>query len=114
MKRTIIESPYRAVDSKQQKLYTAYSRRAVGDSIARGEAPIAFHRWYTLFLDDSVDPQRKLGIAMSLRWIETAELLAVYADHGISGGMFQGIQHATQHGIPVEVRYLFSAGHRHR
>lgn len=105
--RVVIESPYRAVDKSTQKLYTAYARRAVHDSIMRGESPVAFHLWFTRFLDDGLNDERTLGIRLSTEWIDTAERIAVYADHGVSEGMFSGIQHAAQRGIPVEWRYLY-------
>jgi len=107
--RVVIETPFRAVDNSTKKMYTAYARRAVMDSLARGESPIAFHQWFTKFLDDASEAQRETSIMLSQEWMESAELVAVYADHGVSDGMVQGIQFAAHKGIPLVWRYLFKS-----
>lgn len=104
--RVILESPYRAVDSKQRRLYTAYARRAVLDSLRHGESPIAFHLWFTRFLDDGEQPERDRGIWLSQQWYAIAHKIVVYADHGISDGMIHGIKIAAQLGRPIEHRYI--------
>ena len=105
--RVVIESPFRSVDKSTKTLYTTYSRRAVEHSLAQGESPIAFHLWFTRYLNDDTKDQREQGLKLSLEWIDTAQLIAVYADYGISEGMILGIQHASQKGIPIQWRYLF-------
>lgn len=104
MKLVIIESPY-AGDIEANR---AYARRAMRDSVMRGEAPLASHLLYTQpgVLDDGIEAERDLGIEAGLAWGRHAELTAVYADLGISNGMRRGILRATDEGRPVEYRRL--------
>lgn len=107
MKRVIIESPY-AGDIERN---TAYARRALADSLRRGEAPIASHLLYTQpgVLDDGDPDERRLGIEAGLAWGPVADLTAVYADLGFTPGMEQGIDRAVNEGRPVEVRHIGGA-----
>lgn len=104
MRRVIIESPFAGNVSAN----IAYARRAVRDSLLRCEAPLASHLLYTQpgILRDAVLEERKYGIEAGLCWVEFAELVAVYADLGISAGMQQGIDKAKELGVPVEVRKI--------
>ncbi len=104
MKLVIIESPY----AGDVELNLVYARRAVADSLARGEAPIASHLLYTQrgILDDTIPEQRAQGIEAGLAWGKHAELTAVYVDRGMSAGMVLGMQRAALEGRPVEVRRI--------
>jgi hypothetical protein len=98
----VVESPY-AGDVEGN---LAYLDRAILDCLQRGEAPFASHRLYTFALRDSIPEERVLGIEAGLRWGELASRTVVYLDRGVSSGMLLGIQHAVEHGRPVEVRCL--------
>jgi hypothetical protein len=104
MRLVIIESPY-AGDVEEN---VAYARKAVRDSLLRGEAPIASHLLYTQdgVLDDNVPVERQQGIDAGLAWRKVAEASVVYADRGISRGMEYGIEKAKSAGIPIEVRFI--------
>ena len=104
MKLVIIESPY-AGDVPRNE---AYARRALADSLARGEAPFASHLLYTQpgVLDDKDLAERTQGIEAGLAWGERADLTAVYIDRGTSSGMAQGIQRAVDAGRPIEYRSI--------
>lgn len=104
MKLVIIESPY----AGDVETNTAYARRAVRDSLARGEAPIASHLLYTQpgVLDDAVPDERAWGISAGLAWRRVADMSVVYADYGVSTGMNYGIDCAKSSGVPVEYRYI--------
>lgn len=104
MKLVIIESPF-AGDIEEN---LAYARKAVSDSLRRGEAPIASHLLYTQdgILDDTVEEERFLGIEAGLAWGKVAEMTAVYADRGVSSGMQIGIDRANSEGRTVEIRYI--------
>jgi hypothetical protein len=100
----VLESPYAGnVESN-----VAYARRCVVDSLSRGEAPIASHLLYTQpgILDDNDPEQRKLGREAGLAWLESAGMMVVYADRGISPGMHEAMLEAAAEGLPVEVRYI--------
>lgn len=104
MRLVIIESPYAGDVARN----TAYARRAVADSLRRGEAPIASHLLYTQpdVLDDTDPEQRQQGIEAGLAWGKHAELTAVYIDRGTSAGMALGIQRAVAEGRPVDYRSI--------
>lgn len=104
MKRVILESPF-AGDIEAN---IAYARRAVRDSLLRGEAPIASHLLYTQpgILDDAVPAERAQGIAAGLVWGVVADATVVYLDLGMSSGMREGIRRAEAEGRPVERRFI--------
>lgn len=104
MRRVILESPF----AGDVLTNVAYARRAIRDSLMRGEAPIASHLLYTQpgVLDDDLPSERSLGIVAGLSWREVAEASVVYTDLGISFGMQQGIEAAERAGLPVEYRQI--------
>jgi len=104
MKLVIIESPY-AGDVHRNE---AYARRAIADSLSRGEAPFASHLLYTQpgILDDTVPAERSQGIEAGLAWGDKADMTAVYIDRGTSSGMAQGIQRAVAAGRPIDYRSI--------
>jgi hypothetical protein len=104
----ILESPFAASDAATLARNAAYLRRALRDSLLRGEAPFASHGLYTLdgALDDTIPEERALGIEAGLAWGKEAERTVVYADHGISPGMRYGIERARREGRPVEYRRI--------
>lgn len=104
--RVIIESPYRSDDPKTFRRNLAYSRKAIFHSLSLGESPFASHRFYTQFLDDNDSELRYVGINCGLDWMEAAQLVAVYADYGVSPGMQAGLTHAAAKRIPVSFRYI--------
>jgi hypothetical protein len=104
VRRVILESPYAGdVESNVE-----YARRALRDSLLRGEAPIASHLLYTQpgVLDDSVFREREQGINAGLAWGAVADATVVYADRGISRGMKLGIARAEAEGRTVEYRFI--------
>lgn len=102
MRLVIIESPYAGDIERNQE----YARRAMADSLARGEAPIASHLLYTQpgVLDDTLPTERAKGIHAGLAWGKHAEATVVYTNYGITDGMLQGILDAQNHGRPIEFR----------
>ena len=110
MKLVILESPFAGIskgDEIEQR-NIAYARRAVRDSLLRGESPIASHLLYTQegILDDSIPEERQRGIDAGLAWKTVAQGSVVYMDHGLSRGMMYGIAKAESAGIPVDYRLI--------
>jgi len=103
IRRVVIESPYAGdIDAN-----VAYARRAILDSVSRGEAPIASHLLFpTFILDDNVAESRRLGIECGLAWHHVADAVIFYKDRGMSPGMATALTHCQAHGIHWEVRYL--------
>lgn len=104
MRLVIIESPYAGDVARNED----YARRAIADSLSRGEAPFASHLLYTQpgVLDDTDHEQRTQGIEAGLAWGAHADLTAVYVDCGTSAGMAIGIQRAVTEGRPVDYRSI--------
>ena len=113
MFRVIIESPMftRAEDGSrcsplEVERNMRYLKRATLDSLRRGEAPFASCLVYLQVLDDAKPEERKLGIAAGLEWAASADLVVIYADHGVSEGMTLGIVRHEQNGIEIQYRHI--------
>ena len=104
MRRVIIESPYTGDIDRN----TTYARRAVADSLARDEAPLASHLLYTQagILDDDNPDDRKKGINAGLAWGPAADATVVYIDYGFTDGMHEGMARARAEGRPIEFRHI--------
>ena len=101
----VIESPYAGDTEKNLK----YLRACMRDCFNRGEIPLASHALYTQpgVLDDGKQGERQLGIKAGFRVAELcAKKTVVYADLGVSSGMFVGIDEAVYRCRDVEFRWL--------
>lgn len=87
MRLTIIESPFRSADDSIGEDYRIYLKRAVLDSISRGETPFASHGFFTQFLDDTNPQERNTGITLGYNFWIHARKIAFYTDYGMSSGM---------------------------
>jgi len=103
VKCVIIESPFAAPTEEIRRLHAKYLDAAIRDSLWRGEAPFASHRFYTMFLDDDNPAERKQGMEAGFAWLKRADLQAAYTDFGISLGMQEGFLRST---VPVERRTI--------
>lgn len=92
----IIESPY-AGEVERNLLY---ARRAMRDSLNRGENPIASHLLYTQpnILDDNKPDERKRGIYAGFAWWEKADVVIFYIDYGMSRGMEVALEKCRNEG----------------
>ncbi len=112
MIRVVIESPFgRNVDGskcsqEQYERNIRYLNRALLDSLRRGEAPYASHRFYPGLLDDTNAEDRALGMKCGLVWSEAAHAVVVYHDHGITEGMRAAFVQHEARGIPVVYRSI--------
>lgn len=104
MKKVVIESPY-AGDILAN---IAYAKKCFHDSLKRKEAPYASHLLFTQegILDDTIPEERELGMLAGFAWGNAADLVAVYIDRGISGGMKKGIEAAKKRNSDIEIRSL--------
>lgn len=98
VKLVVIESPF-AGDIEGN---LTYARRAMSDSLHRGEAPIASHLLYTQegILDDDIPAERTLGIESGLAWAKRSDLTAFYTDRGWSRGMIGARERCEAEGRP--------------
>lgn len=104
MKLVVIESPY----AGDVETNVAYAKACVVDSLKRGESPYASHLFFTQpgLLDDRLPIERTAGIHAGFAWGAKADLVAVYVDRGMSGGMKQGVERAIAAGQRIEYRSL--------
>jgi len=102
VKPVIIESPF-AGDVERN---LAYARRALRDSLRRGEAPIASHLLYPQVLDEDKTDDRVLGIAAGFAWWPRADSIIFYTDLGWSPGMEAAYLRASHMGFPTEERLI--------
>lgn len=101
MIRIVIESPYatrpdgtRAPPDEVAR-NILYARRAMKDSIMRGEAPFLSHLLYPQALDDDNPIHRQLGLEAGFAWAKMAQGHVVYRDWGITPGMEAGMARAV-------------------
>jgi hypothetical protein len=109
MRRVILESPYNAATFFGRWLNRRYARRAMRDSIMRGESPMVSHLLFTQALDDGDPSERKIGIECGLVWGAVANATVIYIDRGISSGMALGIERARCEGRATEYRTFGSS-----
>jgi hypothetical protein len=102
----IIESPYSSPTAQGLLENRNYLKRAMIDSLERGEAPFAGHFLYTQLLNDRDPKDRRLGMEASKIFYLHCYLVAVYTDHGISPGMKVGIELAKRLGRAIEERSI--------
>lgn len=104
----VLESPYAGCDAVEVGLNVRYARRALADSLSRGEAPIASHLLYTQpgVLRDSIPEERAKGIEAGFAWARLAEAAVFYVDRGWSAGMIAARNWFEGRGMPIEVREL--------
>lgn len=103
MIRVFICSPYAGNVERN----VAYARLAMADSFSKlNEAPFVPHLLYPQVLDDRIEEHRQLAIQCCIEYLDYCDLLAVYADFGISSGMEKEIAYAKKWDIPKEERRL--------
>jgi hypothetical protein len=105
MKRVLIESPY-AGDIKRN---VEYAKECVKDCLRRGESPYASHLFFTQdgILNDDIPEERRQGIMAGLAWEDVADMVAIYADFGVTDGMKIGLDRHKKNLKYIEVRYLY-------
>ncbi|WP_230280254.1 hypothetical protein [Croceicoccus sp. Ery15] len=103
-KLVIIESPF----AGEIEANVEYARRAMSDSLKRGEYPIASHLLYTQpgILRDEIPEERELGIMAGLAWRRVADRAVFYVDRGWSGGMRAARDLYNNEGFPFEIREI--------
>ncbi|MEZ9709345.1 hypothetical protein AB4254_11755 [Vibrio breoganii] len=108
MKRTIIESPFRNEDviiRNENILYVNAVARVLSKKQAAN--PIFFHTFYTQFLDDDCDVERRLGLDLSFAHLNAvAEARVITIDRGISIGMKYGVKSGVDDGQTIDVLSL--------
>ena len=119
MATIIVESPY---GGEQLEKNIEYAWLCVQDSVKRGEAPIAFHLFYTQQNpitkqyarehNYQTDPThwitREQGMTCANAWRHQATKTVFYVDLGISPGMKLAQEYCDQHHLLYETRSILS------
>lgn len=106
MKLITIEVPY----TEDKEADAEYARRAVADSLARGEAPIMSHLLYMQpgILDSSNPEQLAQGVEAARAWGSAAHETVLYCDRGITVSMDAATDRAHREGRSVTQRTIGS------
>jgi hypothetical protein len=67
-----------------------------------GHIPIAPHVYFTQFLREEVESERKLGITLGLELLATCDEIWVFDFNGVSEGMEHEIDFALARNIPTK------------
>lgn len=105
-KTVFVCSPYRATsknsDCRRDELAANVERARHACRILTllGLFPLAPHLYFTQFLRDEVERERRDGMEMGLRWLEQSDEVWVFGET-VSEGMAKEIAHAKELGKPV-------------
>jgi len=110
MRLVVILSPF----AGQQRRNIEYARRAMLDSLKRGEAPYASHLLLPQVLNDLKAKDREMGMEVGRAWMACADAVVVYADLGLSAGMLRDLEGARLAGLEVDVRMIGKAKRRRK
>ena len=92
MKKVYICSPLRGDIKGNIERAKSYCKQA----ITEGCLPIAPHIYFTQFMDDTIQSDRELAMAMGIEWLDTCDELWVFGDT-ISDGMRAEIDYFEEH-----------------
>ena len=67
-----------------------------------GNIPIAPHVYFTQFLKEDVENERKLGIELGMQLLSGCDEIWVFDFNGVSEGMEQEVNFALTHKIPIK------------
>lgn len=99
-------SPFRATATRSLGQHIDYAKAACRAVFEEGDHPFAPHLLYPSFLNDHNADHRRWGIEAGLTILSACDQLSVFNELGVSSGMQQEIDFATQRTIPVVFRNL--------
>lgn len=105
-KNVILVTPFMAENPRVAAMCQRYAMRAVKDSIAKSEAPLAFHAFYYEVLNVRNPIERDIGLQSQISWVKGCERVVVYVDLGITPAMQVVINAAQTKSKPVEYRTI--------
>jgi len=97
MKMIFVSSPY-AGDVERN---TEFAKQACQYVIGMGNAFFCPHLLYPQILNDQIQEERKLGMEMAKQLLLSCDEIWAFGNR-ISQGMFEEIEYARQHDIPVK------------
>jgi len=102
----IIESPFSAKTARGLVRNHNFAKAALHHSITLHEIPFLSHLFYTQFLSDKLEEDRRLGMEAGWALYERCDFVAVYIDLGFSYGMVAGIERAARLARPIVYREI--------
>ena len=107
MGKVYIISRYRAATERGMEFNRRVARYFCRKVILEGNVPVAPHLFYTQFLDEGQEKERRIGLDRGLKELREAdEFLLVLIDGKVSEGMRQEIRQALRDGMRGRVAYL--------
>ena len=100
MGKVYIISRYRAATERGMEFNRRVARYFCRKVILEGNVPVAPHLFYTQFLDEGQEKERRIGLDRGLKELREAdEFLLVLIDGKVSEGMRQEIRQALRDGM---------------
>lgn len=104
MEKVYIISRYRAKTSRQQEFNLGVARYFARQVVKEDKLPIVPHIYFTQFMDDSDEDERKCGLSLGIHALKQCdEFLLVVIDGNISEGMQKEIEVVLRLGIPGRI-----------
>lgn len=97
-------SPYRATDEVTLQRNIEYAKTLTRNALLQGGVPVATHLYMTQCLDESIEGERKIGLAAGTEILRRCDLVIVGMKYGISEGMAAEIRCAEENGIFIEYK----------
>ena len=102
MKLIYICSPYRAENDAALQRNIDYARELTRNALLQGDVPVATHLYMTQCLDESIEGERRIGLAAGTEILRRCDAVVVGMKYGISEGMAAEIQCAKNDGILIK------------
>lgn len=102
MKLIYICSPYRVTDAETLRRNVEYAKGLTRTILLRGDCPVTPHLYMTQCLDESIEEERKIGLAAGTEILRRCDAVVVGMKYGISEGMAAEIRCAEENGIFIE------------
>ena len=102
MKLLYICSPYRATDAETLQRNVEYAKALTRTILLRGDCPVTPHLYMTQCLDESIEGERRIGLAAGTEILRRCDAVVVGMKYGISEGMAAEIRCAEENGIFIE------------
>ena len=102
MKLIYICSPYRAENDATLQRNIDYARELTRNALLQGDVPVATHLYMTQCPDESIEGERRTGLAAGTEILRRCDAVVVGMKYGISEGMAAEIRCAEENGIFIE------------
>ena len=102
----VVVTPYTIEDMAVVGREIQYAKLAVQDSLGKHEAPYNGPLLYSQVINDRLTLDHDAGMLSTLSWMNSCDLVAVYADYGITANMNMILNQAKIRVKKIEYRTL--------